>query len=146
MGTMQEEAAFFNALPSAIKASIASKLYSEAIALKEKLAANSPVKTGRYQQSWRVNKSSGSELFASISIFNPLSYATALDDGIDPGLYPSHPWVKSYVDKKTSGGLVRSKGVIWSAQRPGGTINSVFTPVYAKSLSQSLADAVVGVF
>ncbi len=144
MGKLTEEIVFFIKASTKVKPTIQKRLNSEVRELKSAIVSASPVKTGRYKNSWRISKSSTEDSMAYAQIFNPLSYASALDYGIEKGT--SHPWAISYPKNRASKGVVMSKGRIWSKQRPGGTINSVVTPSYEKRLSQSIANAIIEAF
>ena len=146
MGTLQEEIDFFDFAAKRVPSTIRNALHEEANVLKSMVQSKAPVRTGLYKASWMIGRSGGQGVIASFTLYNPLIYASAIDHGIDPAEYPDHPWVQSMAKPGKSPGIVKSKGVIWSAKAPGGTLYTTVTPSYEKKLCQSLANYVIGVF
>ena len=147
MGTLKEEVAFFSRVYGTVQKNVASTLEFETRALRDRIAAKSPVLTGRYKSSWRLNKTRGrgADIIANSSIFNPSRQASAIEFGIDPAEFPNHPWVVSYIKGATSG-VDAKDGMIWSSKAIGGTMAQEFTKAYKTKLAGLLADATLEAF
>ena len=92
------------------------------------LKAASPVKTGRYQRSWRLSRTKSTpDMFASAAVFNPIDYGYWIEEGVeDPNKEPfwgrgtkssPEPGPKTWV-----GSFFGSKKHIWSSTAPGGVV------------------------
>ena len=145
MGTLQEEIAFFRKVYGTLRKNVRDSLNVETRSLRDRIAAKSPVRTGRYKGAWRINKTRGADVIASSSILNPSQQASAIEWGIDPQEFPNHPWVVSFI-KGGSSGVEAQGGSIYSAKAVGGTLMTEFTPTYKTKLAGILADSAIKAF
>jgi len=145
MGTLQEEITFFQKVYPRLQKNVSDTLDVETRELRNRISAQSPVRTGRYKSAWRINKTRGIGTIANSAIFNPSRQASAIEWGVDPQEFPNHPWVVSFV-KGGSSGIDAKDGNIWSAKAVGGTMMTEFTPAYKTKLAGILVDSALKAF
>jgi len=145
MGTLNREIKFFGSVYGKLQKNVRNTLDVETRVLRDRISRKSPVRTGRYKRSWRVNKTRGTGTIANSMILNPLKQASALEFGIDPQEFPSHPWVVSFVEGGSSG-VDMQDGLVWSAKAVGGTMLPEFNKEYKDKLTKVLANSAIQAF
>lgn len=118
----------------------------EGRALRDLAKARSPVKTGRFKQSWRIKKQVGMAMIASVEVYNPIySYGRAIEFGVEKK--SDHVWAKS-AEKASKSRVLESKveehkGKIFTKHAPGGVLEPLTPHAYRVQLSQRVADQVI---
>lgn len=147
MATIESLYNRFSSISDNLGKSLGVYLREEAIDVRGKIQEVTPKgKDGKLARSWRINSlASASGIIAGVRIFNPLSYASVLEFGLNPSEHIAHSWTRWYVygDRKKSSKLTFSKGRIWSKAAVGGISTKVITPKYELQLARNIADLVV---